>query len=216
MARRAKLRLVSIQPELIRPMPPADLAITGEFRPAPDVSDWLRRAFIDPDATMVNEEHAHLRAANIGVLWTNVPNSRQMRVILATAEQPIFRGSKWSKARQDQQIAEWFGEAPDFLLTFSAGWAETASDVEWCAVAEHELYHCAYDRDVYGMPKFHQDGSPCFAMRGHDVEEFVGIVRRYGAVSREVREMVDAAQQQPAVRDFDIRRSCGTCMRSAA
>ena len=216
MPKKAKLRLVSVKPTLFRPVPPADLAITGEFRPAPDVADWLKQAFIDPEATMVNEDHAHLRSATLGVLWTNVPNSRQMRRIIATAEQPIFRGSKWSKARQDQQIEEWFGEAPDFLITIDATWAEQASDIEWCAVAEHELMHCAQDRDAYGMPKFRQDGSPAFAMRGHDVEEFIGIVRRYGSVSAEVREMVSAAQQQPAVHDFDIRRSCGACMRSAA
>lgn len=216
MAKKAKLRLVSVQPALFRPMPPADLAMAGEFRPASDVADWLRQALIDPEATMVNEDHAHLRSATFGVLWTNVPNSRQMRTIIATAEQPIFRGSKWSKARQDQQIAEWFGDAPDFLLTFNADWAAQASDIEWCAVADHELYHCAHEHDAYGMPKFHDDGSPRFAMRGHDVEEFIGVVRRYGSVSAEVREMVSAAQQQPAVHDFDIRRSCGTCMRSAA
>jgi putative metallopeptidase len=215
-SKKAKLRLVSVQPELIRPMPPADLALTGEFRPAPDVTAWLMRALIDPEATMANEDHAHLRSATFGVLWTNVSNSRQMRRIIGTAEQPIFRGTKWSKARQEQQIEEWFGDLPDFLITFDADWASQASDVEWCAVAEHELYHCAQDRDLYGMPKFRQDGSPSFAMRGHDVEEFVGIVRRYGAVSSEVRAMVEAAQQNPAVADFDVRRSCGACMRSAA
>lgn len=200
----------------MRPMPTHDLAITGEFRPAPDVANWLMRAFIDPEATMINEDHAHLRSATFGVLWTNVPNRRQMRRIIATAEQPVFRGSKWSKARQDQQIAEWFGDAPDFLITIDADWAAQASDIEWCVVVDHELYHCAQDHDAYGMPKFRADGSPSFAMRGHDVEEFIGVVRRYGAVSREVREMTWAAAQQPAVHDFDIRRSCGACMRVAA
>lgn len=213
---RSKLRLVSVKPTIFRPMPPADLAMTGEFRPAPEISDWLKQAFIDPEATMVNEDHAHLRSATFGALWTNVPNSRQMRSIIATAEQPIFRGSKWSKARQDQQIAEWFGDAPDFLLTFNADWAAQASDIEWCAVVDHELYHCAQNRDAYGMPKFHQDGSPSFAMKGHDVSEFIGVVRRYGAVSPEVREMVDAANERPTIGGFDISRSCGACLSAAA
>lgn len=213
---RSKLRLANVAPGLLRPMPPADLAQTGEFRPAPEVSDWLKQAFIDPEATMVNEDHAHLRSATFGVLWTNVPNSRQMRSIIATAEQPIFRGSKWSKARQDQQIAEWFGDSPDFLLTFNADWASQASDIEWCAVVDHELYHCAQENDIFGMPKFHQGGSPSFAMKGHDVSEFIGVVRRYGAVSPEVREMVDAANGRPLIDGLDIGRSCGACLSVAA
>jgi len=199
-----------------RPMPPTDLRIGGEFRPAPDVAKWLVDAFIAQDATMRNDDHAHLRDANIGVLWTNVDNNRQMRTVLATAEIPTFRCGAWQKARQEQQLEEWFGDIPDFLLTFQAGWAETVSDIEWCAVAEHELFHCSQARDAFGMPKFKADGSPSYALKGHDVEEFIGVVRRYGAVSSEVRAMVDAALVGERVPDIDIARSCGACMSAAA
>lgn len=216
MPKKAKLRLVSVQPELIRPMPPADMAITGEFRAAPDLTDWLMSAFIAPDATMLNTDHAHLRDAHIGCLWTNVPNNRQMRTVLATAEMPTFRYGAWQKARQEQQMMEWFGDIPDFVLTFGADWAETASDIKFCAVAEHELLHCAQAIDGFGMPKFKSDGRPSYAIKGHDVEEFVGVVRRYGAVDPMVREMVEAAKFAPQVPMIDIARSCGTCMTAAA
>jgi hypothetical protein len=48
-------------------------------------------------------------------------------------------------------------------------------------------------------------------MRGHDVEEFTGVVRRYGA-SVEVQEMIDAASQPAEVAKLNIARACGTCM----
>lgn len=214
-ARKPALRIVKGF-DLNRPMPPTDLRITGEFRPAPDVAKWLVGAFIAPDATMRNDDHAHLRGANIGVLWTNVHNSRQMRTVLATAEIPAFRCGAWQKARHEQQLEEWFGDIPDFLLTFQAGWAETVSNIEWCAVAEHELFHCSQAHDAFGMPKFRADGSPSYALKGHDVEEFIGVVRRYGAVSPEVRAMVDAVLVGERVAEIDIARSCGTCLSAAA
>ncbi|MQV21573.1 hypothetical protein GHK65_14775 [Sinorhizobium meliloti] len=36
-------------------------------------------------------------------------------------------------------------------------------------------------------------GAPVFTIRGHNVEEFVGVVRRYGANAAGVRAIVDAA-----------------------
>ncbi|MCM5690787.1 putative metallopeptidase [Sinorhizobium meliloti] len=36
-------------------------------------------------------------------------------------------------------------------------------------------------------------GAPVFTIRGHNVEAFVGVVRRYGADAAGVRAIVDAA-----------------------
>ena len=48
-------------------------------------------------------------------------------------------------------------------------------------------------------------------MRGHDVEEFVGVVRRYGA-SPDVQALVDAANKPAEVGKLNISRACGTCL----
>ena len=61
------------------------------------------------------------------------------------------------------------------------------------------------------MPKFTQDGRPSFAIRGHDVEEFVGVVARYGATAAGVSEMVEAASRGPTIALADIAGVCGTC-----
>jgi len=104
----------------------------------------------------------------------------------------------------------------DFLLTFDAVYCAQASDVEWCALVEHELYHCAQETDGFGQPKFTKDGLPKFAMKGHDVEEFVGVVRRYGAVSPEVQALVEAAKKAPEIAAVHVAQMCGTCLLRAA
>jgi hypothetical protein len=112
-------------------------------------------------------------------------------------------------------MIEWFGRVPSFLITLAADYCAQCSDVEFCALVEHELYHLAHELDEFGSPKFTKDGLPKIALRGHDVEEFVGVVRRYGA-SPEVARMVEAAKQSPEAGNINIARACGTCLLRAA
>jgi len=203
---------------MTRPLPPEIMADVKErFEPAPDLREWLIATFIDPDGELANSDHAHLADADLGVLWTNVDNSKAMRTVIGQAElMPPMAMGKWQRARAIQQVEEWFGAMPDFLLTFYAPAASTMDDVSFCALVEHELYHCAQKRDQYGMPKFTQEGRPSFGIRGHDVEEFVGVVARYGPVATSVAEMVAAANQRPTVALADIAGACGTCALKAA
>ena len=204
----------------MRPYPPQDLAsdfrYPEAFEPAPDLAHWLRVNFIDDCGPLFNPDHSHLQLASIGVLWTNVPNSRQGMTVAGTASIPKpMQGDKWTKARLLFQLGEWFGDLPDFLITLDAPICAEASDKAFCALVEHELYHCAQAVNEFGMLRFNKDsGRPIFSMRGHDVEEFVGVVRRYGAsgvLSPKVREMVLAAQEVPTAPEGAIRFACGTC-----
>lgn len=202
----------------MRPFPPEAMADVEErFEPDDDLRDWIIGTFIDPAGELANPDHAHLADAEIGVLWTNVGNSKAMRLVIGQAElMPPMAMGKWQRARAVQQIEEWFGRMPDFLLTFYSPAASEMDDPSFCALVEHELYHCAQKRDQYGMPKFTQEGRPSFAIRGHDVEEFVGVVARYGAAATSVAEMVAAANQRPSVALADIAGACGTCALKAA
>lgn len=202
----------------MRPLPPHDLfgidaASYDRFVPAPDLTEWLMDTFINEGAGLENEDHAHLRFATLGVLWTNATNARQGRAVIGQAEPGAPRAmGRWAKGRAEQQVIEWFGEIPDFVLTFSAQYAAEASDDEFCALVEHELYHCGQERDAFGAPKFRKSGLPAFTMRGHDVEEFVGVVRRYGADASGVRDLVEAASHEPLIARVSIAQACGTCM----
>jgi hypothetical protein len=202
---------------LSRPRPPEeifDVDRGDQFVPAPEIIDWARATFIDEGSALENVEHAHLRHASVCALWTNVSNGKNGRTILAQCEtgDPMAMG-KWAKAKARLQMMEWFGMIPNFLITFDAGYADTCTDTEWCALVEHELLHASQAKDAYGMPKFNnQTGEPVFAIRGHDVEEFTSIVRRYGADAAHVREFIDAANQAPLIGRANVANACGTCM----
>jgi Putative phage metallopeptidase len=185
------------------------------FVPAPELESWMRLTFIDEGAPLQNEDHVHLRYAQIGVLWTSIENSRHGRGVVGQAERgdPTAMG-KWAKARAELQICEWFGDMPDFILTFDASYASMCTDAQFRSLVEHELAHCGVERDVYGAPKFRKStGLPAFTLVGHDVEEFVGVVRRYGADATGVRALVEAANATPTVAAAAIGAACGSCKR---
>lgn len=202
---------------LARPMPPS-MVWPVAFAPAPELRKWIRNVFLEADAPLFNEEHKHLLEVDFEVLWARESFEKQGRSVVGTAEQVMFRAGGWQKHRQEQQFDEWFGRTPKFLLTFSAGYAATCTDAEWCAVVEHELYHLGHRRDEFGAPRFTRDGMPVVFIRGHDVEEFVGVVRRYGVghESGQLSRLVAAAAHAPEIGQARIASVCGTCLDRAA
>lgn len=198
-----------------RPMPPdalADELAREGFAPDKSLEAWIRHHFIREGGTLSNPDHAHLEYAHIGVLWTNVPNRHQQRWIAGTAECPQTQGNAWKRGRGDYQLRQWFSTEPDFLITLYAPLLAKLGDRDFCMVIEHELYHCAQDTTRDGSPRFHRDGRPMFAIRGHDVEEFIGVVRRYGARG-DALAFTQAARRKPTVRDPELALACGTCAR---
>lgn len=172
--------------------------------------------FIGEDAEQRNEDHDHLEFASIGWLWTDEENTRKQRRIAGEAElvRPPTSMGKWGRARYFHQIHGWFGCEPDFIITLYAPYAGRCDDASFCALVEHELYHCGQERDEFGAPKFVQStGLPKYAILGHDVEEFVGVVRRYGvgAAAGKTAALVDAANRAPEIEQASVVAMCGTC-----
>ncbi|WP_439821390.1 putative metallopeptidase [Pseudomonas sp. HLG18] len=201
-----------------RPLPPASLVELSEISnfgirliPAPEVWEWLQAEILSDTGSIHNEEHAHLIDADIRVMWASSAFTKKGRTVVGQAEQVAFRAGGWQKARMEQQMRDWFGDVPDFIITLAADYCAQCSDADFCALVEHELYHIAQATDKYGQPAFTQDGLPKLEMRGHDVEEFVGVVRRYGA-SPDVQALVDAANKPAEVGKLNISRACGTCL----
>lgn len=207
---------------MTRPAPPLSLFefdAGDKFIAAADLEAWARSTFIDEGSALENEEHSHLREASIGFLWTNVDNARRGRVVIGQAEPGGPQGAmgKWAKSRAIQQVIEWFSRVPDFIITVHAGWWSQATDAQACALIEHELYHCAQERDEFGAPRFNKStGQPIFGMRGHDVETFIGVAARYGAVEAGVQEIADALNKPPLMTADMIGTACGTCLARAA
>lgn len=196
-----------------RPIPPADLleSLWLTLRPAPEVWEWIQREILATTGSIHNQEHAHLMDASIGVMWASSSFEKKGRSVLGQAEQLMIRAGGWQKARQEQQMRDWFGEEPEFLITLAGDYCAQCTEAEFCALVEHELYHIGHKLDKYGAPAFTQDGMPKLEMRGHDVEEFVGVVRRYGP-SHDVQQLIDAASRPPEVAKINISRACGTCL----
>lgn len=194
-----------------RPMPP-ELNPGGAFMPDQDgLGAWARACFIEDGHPLTNPDHFHLQQASIGWLWTNYAATAAGRTIAGEARIPRDGGAKWSQAMGAYQVEQWFGHIPDFLITISTEIAAIMDDASFCALVEHELYHCAQAVDEYGAPRFNKDGLPVWSMRGHDVEEFVSVVARYGAVDPAVAALVKAANTAPLVSQASIASGCGIC-----
>jgi hypothetical protein len=203
-------------------MPPLSLLELSELSsfgirltPAPEVWEWLQAEILADTGSIHNEDHAHLIDANVRVMWASAAFTKKGRTVVGQAEQVAFRAGGWQKARMEQQMLDWFGDVPAYIITLAADYCVDCSDADFCALVEHELYHIAQATDQYDAPKFTQEGLPKLEMRGHDVEEFVGVVRRYGA-SPQVQELVDAANNPAEVGKLNISRACGTCLLKSA
>lgn len=203
----------------LRPQPPAVWLARAEvagglLAPAPETLEWVERVILAADGPLHNPDHAHLVDADLAFLWASSGFQKTGRTVLGQAEQVMFRAGGWQKARQEQQMIEWFGRVPAFLITLAADYCATCSDAEFCALVEHELYHIGHAPDPYGAPAFDKQGRPKLRIVGHDVEEFVGVVARYGPTA-DVRRLVAVAGAKPAVPRLDIARACGCCLKAA-
>lgn len=210
----------SAPPASTRPLPPVEYTepLYGRYRPAPEALKWAQDMFLRDTGELFNEDHAHLEYAGIEFLWAPNGFAKQGRTVIGQTEEVTFRCGPWQKGRQQQQMFDWFGSVPDYLITLDAQYCLTCTDAEFCALVEHELYHIGQEKDLFGSPAFTKDGRPKLTIRGHDVEEFVGVVRRYGVGHPDgtLARLVAAANNAPEVAKINIARACGTCLLKAA
>lgn len=117
-----------------RPMPPPHLAspYSVGVAPAPDVAAWVVATFIAPDGPLANDDHAHLRGAEIGVLWVADDLTRKQRSILADARLGRLSGDAWAQAERAEQYAAWFDGVPDFVIRLYAPWWAACADADAC------------------------------------------------------------------------------------
>lgn len=178
------------------------------FLPAHEVRDWARSTFIDKDAPLCNPDHAHLRLADVLFVWSSVNFKRQGQVVVGTAQIGKQRPSgPGQKEFIESRYLEWNrGVLPDFIVTICAPYVKEAAPDAICALVEHELYHCGQQKDRFGFPQYFKSGMPKFALRGHDVEEFVGVVERYGDLGNpSMLRLKDALNSKPSIRPSQSR-----------
>ncbi|EPF6421755.1 putative metallopeptidase [Acinetobacter baumannii] len=208
----------------IRPFPPQELIDKADeeeailLTPAPDLMNWVIANFLtisdplhnpDPDhiAELIHDNEEFLAFA-----WASSACMTKKRMVLGQCEKVMFNQGGWKKARQEQQMRDWFGYVPAYLITIDASYCDQATDRDFCALIEHELYHIGVERDEDGDPLISEmTGLPKHYLAGHDVEEFVGVVKRWGA-DESVKRLIEVAKQAPFVSDVNISKCCGTCL----
>ncbi|MFW1635475.1 putative metallopeptidase [Acinetobacter oleivorans] len=208
----------------IRPFPPQDLIDKAEedeairLAPAPDLMNWVITNFLTIGGPLHNPDHDHIaellhdNEAFLACAWASSACVAKKRMVLGQCEKVMFNQGGWKKARQEQQMRDWFGYVPTYLITIDASFCEQATDRDFCALIEHELYHIGVERDEDGEPLCSDmTGLPKHHLAGHDVEEFVGVVKRWGA-DESVKRLVEVAKQAPFVSDVNISKCCGTCL----
>lgn len=194
----------------MRPLPPSEQFFG--FKPDQEgLGTWARSTFIDSDSPIANPDHAHLDGAFIGWLWTDEEAANHGRRILGECRLIQPQQRKWSSAMAHHQLKEWFGGTPDFVIIIQADAARDMDDASFCALIEHELYHAGQAINEFGDPAFTKYGQPIYAMRAHDIEQFVGVVERYGADAAAVQALVRAAESGPTIGRASIASACGTC-----
>lgn len=203
-----------------RPYPPERLLELDpedgiDFEPAPDLKQWILETFIDESSDLYNPDHGHIAPWDddlFKVLWASSAFIKAEQMVLGQTEKIMFNAGGWKRARQEKQMINWFGCMPNFLITIDAMYAASASDADFMALIEHELYHIGVKRDEDGNPLISAStGEYKYFLRGHDVEEFHGVVQRYGA-SEPVQKMVELANNGPTISRASIAHACGTCL----
>lgn len=210
--------------EQIRPFPPQDLIDKAEedeairLAPAPDLMNWVIKNFLTIGGSLHNPDHDHIaellhdNEQFLACAWASSACVAKKRMVLGQCEKVMFNQGGWKKARQEQQMRDWFGYVPVYLITIDASYCDQATDRDFCALIEHELYHIGVERDEDGEALYSEmTGLPKHYLAGHDVEEFIGVTKRWGA-DESVKRLVEVAKQAPFVSDVNISKCCGTCL----
>ena len=215
---------IEVHMEQIRPFPPTDLIDQAEeeeairLEPAVDLKEWVVSNFLTIGGHLYNPDHDHIaellhdNEEFLAFAWASSAAVAKKRMVLGQCEKVMFNVGGLKKARQEQQMRDWFSFVPQYLITIDASFCEEASDNDFCALIEHELYHIGVERDEDGeAPYSDMTGLPKHYLASHDVEEFYGVVRRWGA-NESVKRLVEITKQAPFVSDFNVSACCGNCV----
>lgn len=140
-------------------------------------------------------EFEHLRDGEAYIEWLFrlVPERRGGRDVLGSVHMPQVQGQL--KDVFLWMLVELFGRLPDFLVILDWEYWEGADARQREILVYHELMHAIQKVDREGSPRFNDDGTPAWGLRGHDVEEFAAVVLRYGAHNDDIKRFIAAAAE---------------------
>lgn len=138
-------------------------------------------------------EHAHLEDATIGYIFRDDELRRRGKVIAAEAilverilqaDKRYGRIVRWAILRVLPAFETY---PPDFLILIDRNIWEGMDQSQRIALVDHELSHCAQAVGEDGeTSKFTREGMPVWTIKGHDLEEFCGVIERNGLWNEEL------------------------------
>lgn len=210
--------------ECFRPFPPTELIDQAEeedairLAPAQELLAWVKANYLTIGGQLHNPDHDHIaellhdNEEFLAFAWASSAAMAKKRMVLGQCEKVMFNQGGWKKARQEQQMRDWFGFVPQYLITIDAAFCEQTSDREFCRLIEHELYHIGVERDEDGEIIYSDvTGLPKHYLAGHDVEVFFGEIRQHG-IDSSVQRLLEIAKNAPFVSETNIAACCGNCV----
>ncbi len=197
-----------------RPLPSEALREPGfQIEPSPELAAWLKDTFVVEGAALENPDHCHLSKVDLVCMFTNVEYIDGGMPIVGMAEIMNVNGKPWAKAEKTDHLCLMHGNVPQARIWIYAPYWAACSDASACATGEHEMYHYAHKRSREGDLLFDDFDRPVLTKRAHDVEEFVGVMERYGvdACAGKSREFVEAAKREPLIAADKIAAACCAC-----
>lgn len=165
----------------IPPIPEVLLERPDWTVPAPEWEAWAWETFVDGDGALVDPALGHLRAASIAFLLTNSDIKSRGKDAAGTGGVWKPSGEPQAKAQRTQQMIEWRGHEPDFVITLKVTDGHFESVRGICALVNHELRHCGQEEEEDGSPKYDKDGNPVWCTVQHYAELNEGDLARWGA-----------------------------------
>lgn len=137
------------------------------------------------------EEFVHLREGepNILILFRGTAKVKAGRTVLGECMMPSVQGSL--RTMFEWLMIQKFGYFPDFLIILDRDFWFAIDDTGREALMFHELMHADQATDQFGAPRFSKEtGLPVWRIRGHDIEEFNAVVKRYGAWLPDIQSFI--------------------------
>lgn len=114
---------------------------------------------------IIKQHHAHLREANIGILWRTTEWVSKGEPVLGDVFQPSGRERFW--AEQVEEITL------DYLLILNKPKWPSLASTQRTACIDHLLMHCEQGEEK-------KDGTSTWKKRSHDFEGFRAEIERHG------------------------------------
>jgi hypothetical protein len=156
----------------------------NEYMPAPEVAEIARQLI-----ARVTQHH-ELVNCHIEYMFIKKAPKSKGRVKLGCVRLVTGRNAWLVGLNGERTTKTFLTGVPFFLMEISHDeWHARLDDSQKIALVDHELSHCAISYDD-------ETGEPVLSTRGHDVEEFVGVISRNGLWKDDVQQLGIVSSEQ--------------------